>query len=137
MPGPFGRHFGPPWAGRGWYERDPRQEGWGGPQGGPWGPREQGEQGGEHHHGHHHGHHRGGWRNITPEQQATFSTAAEVARLFAIASRSAFDNAEKQAQLRDYLERSRKELSDLIYGAGQTTPTEGAASEGSSNVEQA
>jgi hypothetical protein len=135
MQGQFGRPFGPPWARRGWYDRDPRSFG---PQGGPWGGP-QGEQGEyhEHHHGHHHGHHRGGWRNITPEQQATFSTAAEVARLFAIASRSAYDSPEKQAQLRDYLERSRKELSDLIYSAGQTTPTEGAPTEGSSNVEQA
>ncbi len=134
MAGPFGRPFGPPWARRGWQDQDPRSFGpQGGPQGGPWGHHEQGE----HHHGHHHGHHRGGWRNISPEQQATFSTAAEVARLFAIASRSAYDSPEKQAQLRDYLERSRKELSDLIYGAGQTAPTEGAAPEGSSNVEQA
>jgi hypothetical protein len=47
----------------------------------------------------------------------------EVARLFAIASRSSFDNPEKQAQLRAFLEKSRTELSDLIYGTSQKTDT--------------
>jgi hypothetical protein len=89
MIGQFGRGFGPRWAERGEYE--------------------QGRCG-------HHGHHRG-WHEVSPERQALFSTAAEVARLFAIASRSSVDNPEKQAQLRGFLERSRKELSDLIYGA--------------------
>ncbi len=46
------------------------------------------------------------------------STAAEVARLFAIAARSSIDQPERQAQLRDFLERSRKELTDMIYGTG-------------------
>jgi hypothetical protein len=60
------------------------------------------------------------------------STAAEVARLFVIASRSAADNPERQAQLRSFLERSRKELSDIIYGTGQGTPPSDPT-----NVEQA
>jgi hypothetical protein len=55
-----------------------------------------------------------------------------VARLFVIASRSAVGNAEKQAQLRAFLERSRKELSDLIYGTNQGTSTDIPT-----NVEQA
>lgn len=102
MIGLFGRCFGPRWA-------------------------EHGEYGccGDHgHHGHHgyHGRHHG-WHGVSPEQQALFSTAIEVARLFAIARRSSFDNPEKQAQLRDFLERSRKELSNLIYGTKQSPET--------------
>jgi hypothetical protein len=57
------------------------------------------------------------------------STAGEVARLFMIASRSAAGNAERQAQLRDFLERSRKELSDMIYSSGGSTGSEGPTSE--------
>lgn len=98
MIGRFGRGFGPRWA-----------------------EREEYEHYGHHHHGPH-GHHRG-WREISPEQQALFSTAAEVARLFGIARRSSIDNPEKQAQLRGFLERSSKELSDLIYGTKQSPET--------------
>ena len=67
------------------------------------------------------GHHRfGGHRQQpTAEQLVLRSTAAEVARLFVIAARTSQGNAEQQAQLRDFLERSRKELSDLIYGTSQ------------------
>jgi len=36
-----------------------------------------------------------------------------------IAARASQGNAEQQAQLRAFLERSRKELSDLIYGSSQ------------------
>jgi len=109
MFGRFSRRFGPSWAEREEYER-------GGYRG---------------EHGHHgpHGHH--GWREVSPEQQAMFSTAAEVARLFAIARRSSVENPEKQAQLRGFLERSRKELSDLIYGTTQQSP------EAPADVEQA
>ncbi len=97
MFGQFSRHYGPPWAQRGEYE----------------------------HRGHHHGPygHRHGWHHASPEQQALFSTAAEVARLFAIAGRSSVDNPEKRAQLRAFLERSRTELADLIYGTGQKSDT--------------
>ena len=63
------------------------------------------------------------WYGNTPEQQALRSTAAEVVRLFAIATQSAIDNPEQQAQLRAFLERSRKELSDMIYGTSQSTNT--------------
>src|SRR5213592_1024074 len=67
------------------------------------------------------GHHRsaGHWQQPTPEQQALRSTAAEVARLFVIAARAAHGNAEKQGQLRTFLERSRTELSEFIYGSSQ------------------
>lgn len=113
MIGRFGRRFGPPWAEYGEYEQS-------------------GYRGEYEHHGHHHGPHgrHHGWREVRPEQQAMFSTAAEVARLFAIARRSSVDNPEKQAQLRGFLERSRKELSDLIYETKQSTETP-------SDVEQA
>ena len=64
----------------------------------------------------HPGHHKfgGQWQQPTAEQLALRSTAAEVARLFGIAARTSQGNAERQAQLRAFLERSRKELSDLI-----------------------
>jgi hypothetical protein len=56
---------------------------------------------------------------LTAEQQALGSSAAEVARLFAIAARSAHGDAEKQGQLRAFLERSRTELSQFIQGSSQ------------------
>ena len=69
----------------------------------------------------HQSHHRHGsqWQQPTPEQQALRSSAAEVARLFVIAARTSHGDAEKQSQLRAFLDRSRQELSDLIYGTGQ------------------
>ena len=67
------------------------------------------------------GHHRYGshWQQPTPEQQALRSSAAEVAQLFMIAARTSHGDAEKQSQLRAFLDRSRQELSDFIYGTGQ------------------
>ena len=108
MIGRLNRRFGPPWAQRDW--------------GHPGHPRFFGLHGPHRHHRH----------EISPEQLALRSTAAEVARLFMIAGRSAVGNAEKQAQLRAFLERSRKELSDLIYGTNQSTGTDTPT-----NVEQA
>jgi len=61
-----------------------------------------------------------GWRWGSPESQALWSEAAEVARLFAIASRSALDNRERLTRLRTLLEGARKELSEMIYGTGQS-----------------
>ena len=108
MIGRLHRRFGPPWAQRDW-DRSGHPGFFG-----PHGP---------------HRHHR---YEISPEQLALRSTAAEVARLFMIASCSASGNSEKQAQLRAFLERSRKELSDLIYGSKQSTSTDTPT-----NVEQA
>ena len=67
------------------------------------------------------GHHRlsGRGHQPTAEQQALRSTAAEVARLFVLAARSAYGNAEKQAKLQAFLERSRTELSELVQGSTQ------------------
>src|SRR5215471_9821149 len=69
----------------------------------------------------HYGQYRHGshWQQPTPEQQALRSSAAEVAQLFVIAARTSHGNAEKQSQLRAFLDRSRQELSDLIYGTSQ------------------
>ena len=130
--GPFGpgRGFGGP---RGWGWRGPRGQfgpgfgfGFGGPRGGGWrGPR--GPFG------------PGGW-GIPDELLALRSEAAEVARLFAIASRGAFENKERVSQLRAFLDRSRKELSDMIYSSASAqgeTPTGGESASGPTEVGQA
>lgn len=117
------------------------------PRGG-WGPRGPFGHGHHHHHGHGWGGPRGpfgrgfgffgfgpgmGW-GIPDDLLALRAQAAEVARLFMIASRSAFENKERVAQLRDLLERTRKELSDMIYSQS----TAGNTGEGTSpGVEQA
>ena len=130
--GPFGPGRGPGFGGpRGW--------GWRGPRG-PFGPGF-GFGFGWRHHGHH-GPHGPGWWGIPDELLALRSEAAEVARLFAIASRGAFENKERISQLRAFLDRSRKELSDMIYESGSSsaqgeTPTSGESTTGSSEVGQA
>lgn len=139
----FDRPKGPYWGRDGWFEEEEGPAAFDPRLGGPryYGPRFGGPRfggpgffrpffGGPWRHHHHHGHGHG----PTPEQQATWSTAAEVARLFAIASRSAQGNPEKQAQLRAFLESSRKELADLIYGTGNP---ENTAPSQETNVEQA
>ena len=118
MYGRFGRRFGPPWFQDNWEGWTPpwMQGEWQGPrffgghQGpgfGPRGPFGFGRQWG------------------SPESQALMSEAAEVARLFAIASRGAFENRERLTQLRSLLDRTRKELSDMIYSTGQAESTSG------------
>ena len=77
----------------------------------------------------------GRWQQPSAEQQALRSTAAEVARLFVIAARAAHGDAEKQGQLRAFLDRSRKELSELIYGSSQRPQQ--ANTENAPEVEQA
>lgn len=69
----------------------------------------------------HQGHHRHAkqWQQPTSEQLALRSSAIEVARLFAIAAQKSHGDAEKQSQLRAFLDRSRQELSDFIYGTSQ------------------
>ncbi len=104
-----GPQFGPrgprpgfgPGFGRGPWGRGP----WGGPGRGPWGEGQ------------------GPWQRpeFWAEAQALRSTAGEVARLFTIAGRNAIGNPEKLAQLRAFLESSRKELLDII---GQSGPAE-------------
>lgn len=115
--GPFGpgRGFGGP---RGW--QGPRHGfgGWRGPFGQGFGP----------------GRHWG----IPDELLALRSEAAEVARLFAIASRGAFENKERVSQLHALLESTRQELSDMIYGSSQSQSTgEGESAGSASDVGQA
>ncbi len=107
--GPFGHGpwFGGPW--HGWGHRE-----WQGPRG-PW-------------HGFGPGMHWG----APDELLALRAEAAEVARLFAIASRGAVENKERLSQLRAFLDRSRKELSDMIYGSAQGQATSGGESASSS-----
>jgi DNA-binding PadR family transcriptional regulator len=66
-----------------------------------------------------------------PEVQALKEEAAEVARLFAIAARSSFNQPEQLARLRTIIESTRKDLTELIYGteASETgqTPEDGQA----------
>src|SRR5437764_6232636 len=61
-----------------------------------------------------------GGRRGSPEMQALRTEAMEVARLFAIAGKMSFrdHDPERVARLRSVLEQARKELSDMIYGAG-------------------
>ena len=107
--GPFGHRHG--WGQRGWQgPRGPFGHGFG--HGGPGG----------------HGQHWG----VPEELLALRAEAAEVARLFAIASRGAFENKERMAQLRSFLDRSHKELSDMIFGSAQGTGAGKGEGEGSS-----
>ncbi len=59
-----------------------------------------------------------GGHGLRLEMRALRTEAAEVGRLFAIAGRMSFQNPEQLAHLRSIIERTRKELSDLIYGTG-------------------
>jgi DNA-binding PadR family transcriptional regulator len=61
---------------------------------------------------------RGGPR---PELQALRGEAMEVARLFAIAGRVAFEDPEKLNRLRVVIASARKELSEIIYGDSRAT----------------
>src|SRR6266480_2323768 len=68
---------------------------------------------------------------VPDEFLALRAEAAEVARLFAIASRGAIENKERLSQLRALLDRTHKELSDMIFGSaqqGQATSEGGSAS---------
>jgi hypothetical protein len=118
--GPFGHRFGGPggqfgpW--HGWGHR-----GWQGPHG-PFGP------------GFGPGRHWG----IPNELLALRAEAIEVARLFAIASRGAVENKERLSQLRAILDRSHKELTEMIYGSAQGRATgEGESASSATDVGQA
>lgn len=62
-----------------------------------------------------------------PELQALRSEAMEVARLFTIAGRMSFDNPERTTHLRSIIERTRKDLSEMIYGSQQQPPQTGSS----------
>lgn len=90
-------------------ERQRNEEGVAGP---PWMRRhEHGERGG---------------LGMRLEMQALRSEAAEVARLFAIAGRASIQNPEQLAQLRGIIERTRKDLTTLIYGEQSTQQGRGS-----------
>jgi DNA-binding PadR family transcriptional regulator len=52
-----------------------------------------------------------------PEMQALRSEVVEVTRLLAIAGRMSFQNPEQLTRLRGIIERTRKDLSEMIYGS--------------------
>jgi DNA-binding PadR family transcriptional regulator len=70
--------------------------------------------------------HGPGGKQPRPEMQALRSEAAETGRLLAIAGRMSFQDPEQLAKLRGVIERTRKELSDMIYGANTQQPETGA-----------
>lgn len=75
---------------------------------------------------------RGGqWHR--PEIQALRSEMADAARLLSIAARMSFADPEQMARLRAIVERTRKELADMIYGAGNE---QGESSTASSRQEE-
>jgi len=111
----FGRGFGGPRGPFGF------GRGWQGPRG-PFGP----------------GFGPGRFWGVPDEMLALRAEAAEVARLFAIASRGAIENKERLAQLRAFLDRSHKELADMIYGSAQSQGTgQGEGASSSTDVGQA
>src|SRR5436305_713642 len=76
---------------------------------------------------------------VPDEFLALRAEAAEVAKLFAIASRGAIENKERLSQLRALLDHSRKELSHMIYGTTQQSQTtsEGGSASGPTDLGQA
>ncbi len=64
-------------------------------------------------------------RGPAPELQALRSEAMEVMRLFVIAGRRSLQDPEQLSHLRSVIERTRKELTDMIYG---TNPQQGQTS---------
>ncbi len=72
-------------------------------------------------------HHGFGRHRFSPELQALKSEAVEVMRLLTIAGRMSFQDPEQLGHLRGIIERTRKDLSDMIYAAkpqsGQATST--------------
>ena len=111
--GPFGPGRGPGFG--------PRQ-GWGRGWRGPRGPF---------------GGHGGPW-GVPDDMLALRAQAAEVARLFAIASRGAFEDKERVGQLRSFLERAHKELAEMIYSSPQAQQSEqGEAGSGPADIGQA
>ena len=87
-------------------------------------------------------HQRGfGRHQFSPELQALRSEAMEVVRLLTIAGRMSFQNPEQLARLRSIIERTRKELADMIFAAGsqeqQTSATGSTDQTSSPSVEEA
>nr|BBH93966.1 hypothetical protein KTA_21650 [Thermogemmatispora argillosa] len=71
--------------------------------------------------------HSVGARFWSPELQALRQEASEVARLFMIAGRSSLNDPERLARLRSIIERTHKDLNDLIYGSAASTASASSA----------
>lgn len=125
----------PPWQGREGPGPEGPGQGFGGPRHG-WGHR-----GGPGPEGPRHGWGHRGWQGprgpffgpgrhwgIPDELLALRVQATEVARLFAIASRGAFNNKERLARLRVFLDRSHDELTEIIYGSSQEAGEQASSS---------
>jgi DNA-binding PadR family transcriptional regulator len=79
-------------------------------------------------------------QRFTPEMQALKSEAMEVTRLLMIAGRMSFQDQEQLAKLRAIIERTRKDLADMIYASGSQegqSPTPSATQTDGPSVEQA
>lgn len=82
-----------------------------------------------------------GRQRFSPELQALKSEAIEVMRLLTIAGRMSFQDPEQLGRLRGVIERTRKDLSDMIYTTkaqpGQATSTTSGQEESGPAVEEA
>src|SRR5712692_7270247 len=68
-------------------------------------------------------HHGGfGRQRFAPELQALRAEAMEVVRLLTIAGRMSFQDPQQMSRLRGIIERTRKDLADMIYGASTRNP---------------
>ena len=74
-----------------------------------------------------------GRRQFSPELQALKSEAVEVMRLLTIAGRMSFQDAEQLGRLRGIIERTRKDLADMIYASGSQAGQSAASSAGEQN----
>ena len=80
---------------------------------------------------------------FSPEMQALKSETVEVVRLLTIAGRMSFQDPEYLARLRSIVERTRKELAEMIYPTGSqqeqappASPTGGTNQDEGPSVEQ-
>lgn len=71
-----------------------------------------------------------GRSHFSPELQALRSEVIEVTRLLTIAGRMSFQDPEQLTRLRGVIERTRKDLSDMIYTSGSQAGQSTSASEG-------
>ena len=86
--------------------------------------------------------HRGlGRPRFSPELQALRSEVIEVTRLLTIAGRMSFQDPEQLTRLRGVIERTRKDLADMIYGsssqAGQSASATAGQQDSGPSVEEA
>src|SRR5947209_19541025 len=68
--------------------------------------------------------------HFAPEMQALKSEVVEVVRLLTIAGRMSFQDPEQLARLRGVIERTRKDLADMIYSSGSQAGQSASATAG-------